>query len=177
MPHERWTRWELAHKRPRQVGANPKGIFDRTAIGFRSTPVRVEIERGRVAFFSQVIGATNPIHWDAGVARAAGFADVVAPATFAAVIDAAANEQRVRQNEKSILAVINCDRGFLHGEERYDYHGLILAGETLVVECEVADFEDKKGGALELAHLKSTIRHEKRGLLVSMTRSLIHRLA
>ena len=119
--------------------------FHRTAIGFLSTPVRVEIERGRVAFFSQVIGATNPIHWDAGVARAAGFADVVAPATFAAVIDAAANEQRVRQNEKSILAVINCDRGFLHGEERYDYHGLILAGETLVVECEVADFEDKRG--------------------------------
>ena len=37
----------------------------------------------------------------------------------------------------------------LHGEQRFDYHAPVCAGDTLRFESKVSDIYDKKGGALE----------------------------
>ena len=41
------------------------------------------------------------------------------------------------------------DIGIEHGEQRFDYHAPVCAGDTLRFESKVSDIYDKKGGALE----------------------------
>jgi acyl dehydratase len=157
--------------------SNPKGIFKRETAGSFSEMEQVEVERGRIQFFSDTIGDTNPVHRDRGAAVAAGYPAVVAPPTFAVVINAIANEHAARAGRVSVHERLGSDmRYLLHGEESYTYHGPIFAGDTVEVQGEVLGFEDKKGGALELARMVIHIRHPERGPLVDITRTLIHRL-
>lgn len=157
--------------------SNPKGIFNRAAAGHVSEVEQVEVERGRIAFFSETIGETNPVHSGRVAAQAAGHPDVLCPPTFAIVINTIASDQSAKRGQPSMLEVINCDMRFLlHGEEAYTYHGPIFAGDIVEVQTEILGFDDKKGGALELAQMQTHIRHPKRGPLVDITRTLLHRL-
>lgn len=159
------------------IAPNPRGLFDRSTVGQTTEPVVFTVEVGRISFFADVLGETAQIHHDRATARAAGHPDVVAPPTFAMVVDLEAGRTLDRQGHKSLLKLIGCDlTRLLHGEERCDYSGLIYAGDRLTIETEVVGFEDKKGGALELAHLRARISHPERGVLVTITRSLVHRL-
>ena len=137
----------------------------------------VRIERGRIAFFAEVLGLTDRVHFDLEAARAEGHPDLVAPPSFATVIEAAANDELRRRGERSTLDRIGCDyRYLLHGDERYEYHGPIFAGDEVALTTTVTDFYDRKGGAMEFVTLRSVIEHATRGALVSATRSLLHRL-
>lgn len=159
------------------VQGNPRGIFDRSTLGARTEAVEFEVEAGRVIFFAETVGETDPIHRDREAARAAGYPDVVAPATFAMVVDLEAGRLIEKRGGMGGLTLVNSDfRRLLHGEERYDYGGLIFAGDVLTVRTDVVGFEDKKGGALEFAHLRTLISHPARGPLVTITRSVLHRL-
>ena len=153
------------------------GIFDRSSAGHESPPIDVIVERGAVAFFAETIGETNPIHSDAEAARAAGHPDVMAPVTYPVVIDMAAAKESERKGMPALLEVIKADmRYLLHGNENYDYHGPIFAGDTVQVISRVKGFSDAKGGKLEIAHLEMEIRHPGRGTLTVARRDLIHRL-
>ncbi|MEZ6024317.1 MAG: MaoC family dehydratase N-terminal domain-containing protein [Hyphomonadaceae bacterium] len=137
----------------------------------------MQVERGRIRFFAQVLGETNPIHLDVDAARAAGHPDLVAPPTFFMVIEALANEERARKGGVGLLQLLKCDyRYLLHGDERYFYESPIYAGDEVEISAQVLDFYDKKGGAMEFATCESKITHAKRGVLVRATRTLLHRL-
>lgn len=160
-----------------QLAAKPKGIFDRTKRGTRLGPIVVPIERGRIRFFSRVLGETDPIHFDVAEARAKGYPDLVAPPSFFMPIEAAANEERARLGQLPILNLINCDyRYLLHGDENYEYSGLIFAGDEVVLTTTIVDFYEKKGGAMEFVAIESELSHAERGLLVRARRTLLHRL-
>ncbi|SFL30409.1 FAS1-like dehydratase domain-containing protein [Shimia haliotis] len=153
------------------------GIFDRTTQGHVTPAVEVTLERGAIAFFAETIGETNSVHLDAAAAQAAGHPDVLAPATYAVVVGTFAGQQATRQGQPDLLTLINGDlRVLLHGTEGYDYHGPMYAGDTVSVENEITGFTDAKGGALEIAHVTTRISHAERGLLVTATRGIIHRL-
>lgn len=157
--------------------SNPKGIFDRATLGLKTPPIFVDVERGQIRFFCKSIGETNPIHSKLEVAIAEGHPDIVAPVTFPIAIMMSANESLIGDGDKPGMDLINCDyRRLLHGSERYEYQGLIYGGDRLEVQTEVAGFDDKKGGLMELAFLKTTIRHKERGLLVTASSTAIHRL-
>lgn len=160
-----------------QIATNPKGLFRRDRMGQSTAPVKVAIERGRIRFFAEVLGETNPIYFDLEAARAQGYPDLVAPPSFFMVIEAEADKGRAARGEMSGLEFVGADfRYLLHGSERYDYHGPIFAGDEVSLTMEVLDFFDKKGGALEFVTLRSSVTHADRGLLVSATRTLLHRL-
>lgn len=155
----------------------PRGLFDRATVGLVTEPVEVRVEAGRISFFAETLGENDPVHHDRKAARAAGFPEIPAPPTFAMVIDLEAGRIARRLGRQSVFDRIGCDyTRLLHGEERYDYSGTILAGDRVTIETEVIGFEDKKGGALEIAHLRATIRHPERGVLVTISRALVHRL-
>ncbi len=157
---------------------NPKGIFDRSSKGKILEPVKVIVERGKIRFFTKVLGETNPIHFDVTAARSKGYPDLVAPPSFFTAIDASANEERARQGQTSIAAIVNCDfRYLLHGAETYEYLGLIFAADELTMTTLITDFYDKKGGDLEFVTFVSVLEHAERGVLVRATRNLLHRLA
>lgn len=156
---------------------NPRGVFNRTAVGAKTKPVSYAVEKGRIAFFCDVVGETNPIHFDEEAARKAGFATIVAPPTFPIVIDLETTNAARRLGFTPVFDLVRCDlRYLLHGSERYEYSGHILAGDEITIKHEVLGFEDKKGGALEFCHVRSSLTHPERGEVVAIRRSFVHRL-
>jgi acyl dehydratase len=155
----------------------PKGIFDRSTKGRVLEPITVQVERGRIQFFAQVLQLTDPIHFEVNAAREQGYPDLVAPPSFFTVLDQAANEARGRRGQPSAAALVNVDfRYLLHGDEAYEYLNPIFAGDEVTLTTSILDFYDKKGGAMEFVTLASELRHAERGVLVCATRNLLHRL-
>ena len=155
-----------------------KRIFDRTTKGTTTPPVALTLERGALRFFARTIGETNPIYLDAEAARAAGHPDILAPASYAAVVATLAGHEARRQGLPDLIEVIHGDlHRLLHGSESYTYHGPLYARDTLHVTHEITDFADIKGATLERAHITTRITHPTRGLLVETKRTLIHRLS
>ena len=119
-------------------------MIDKQFIGYEVPPTLWDVEKGRIRFFAQVIGATDPIYFDARAAQAAGYRNVVAPPTF---IFGAESDSGVLM---TLLDTLKIDlRKVLHGEQRIDYHAPVCAGDTLRFQTRVSDIYDKKGGALE----------------------------
>jgi len=156
----------------------PKGLFDRSKAGTSTPPVTVAVERDRIHFLCKVLGITNPVHHDVAAARAAGYPDLLAPPSFPMVVEAMADDERARRGQTNLLDLLRCDfRRLLHGGETYTYHGQIFAGDEVELVTEIRGFQDKKGGALEIAEVGLRITHPERGVLVTADRTLIHRLA
>lgn len=156
---------------------NPRGLFDRSALGRSTEPVEVEVERGRVQFFAKVLGETDSVHSDLSIARAQGHPDLVAPPSFFMVIQALADEALKRRGLLGANELVRCDfRRLLHGDETYTYSGFVYAGERLTLSTTVLDFFDKKGGALEFVTLSSAVTHAERGVVLRTRRTLLHRL-
>jgi acyl dehydratase len=119
-------------------------MIDKKFIGYEVPPTLWDVEKGRIRFFAEVIGVTDPIHLDAAAAKAAGYRNVVAPPTF---IFGAESDSGVLMK---LLDTLKIDlRKVLHGEQRFDYHAPVCAGDTLRFQTRVTDIFDKKGGALE----------------------------
>ena len=55
------------------------------AIGKPYEPVRYAVGREKIREYARAVGETNPVHLDVEAARAAGYADLVAPPMFAVV--------------------------------------------------------------------------------------------
>lgn len=119
-------------------------MIDKKFIGYEVPPTLWDVEKGRIRFFAEVIGLTDPIHLDAAAAKAAGYRNVVAPPTF---IFGAESDSGVLMK---LLDTLEIDlRKVLHGEQRFDYQAPVCAGDTLRFQTRVTDIFDKKGGALE----------------------------
>ena len=130
-------------------------MIDKKFIGYELPPTLWDVEKGRIRFFAEVIGATDPIYFDASAAQAAGYRNVVAPPTF---IFGAESDSGVLM---TLLDTLKIDlRKVLHGEQRFDYHAPVCAGDTLRFQTRVADIYDKKGGALEFVVNDSKVTNQ-----------------
>jgi acyl dehydratase len=119
-------------------------MIDKKHIGYAPPPILWDVEKGRIAFFAKVIGLTDPIHTDEAAARAAGYRGIVAPPTF--IFGAPGDSGETMK----LIETLEIDLGkVLHGEQRFDYHAPVCAGDTLRFQSKVSDIYDKKGGALE----------------------------
>ncbi len=119
-------------------------VIDKKHIGYAPSPTLWDVEKGRIAFFAKVIGLTDPIHTDEAAAKAAGYRGTVAPPTF--IFGAPGDSGETMK----LIETLEIDLGkVLHGEQRFDYHAPVCAGDTLRFESRVSDIYDKKGGALE----------------------------
>ncbi len=119
-------------------------MIDKKFIGYEVPPTLWDVEKGRIRFFAEVIGAADPIHLDESAAKASGYRNVVASPTF---IFGAESDSGVLMK---LLDTLKIDlRKVLHGEQRFDYHAPVCAGDTLRFQTRVVDIYDKKDGALE----------------------------
>src|ERR1700760_5173290 len=55
------------------------------AVGRSGPPTTYQVGREKMREYATVLGIENPVHFDVGAARDAGFRDVVAPPMFAVV--------------------------------------------------------------------------------------------
>ena len=86
------------------------------------------VGREKIREFARSIGDESPLSHDVAAAQAAGFADVVAPPTFAFVVSFQAAAVAIQD------PTIGIDYSrVVHGEQRFVYSRPIVAGDELVV--------------------------------------------
>jgi len=104
------------------------------------------VGREKVREFSRAVFATHPINHDPGAARAAGHADIVAPPTFAVVVQEATLAQLLSEPD----AGIDFTR-VVHGDQRFSYSRAIVAGDTLTATLAVTSIKTLGGHSMVTA--------------------------
>ena len=101
------------------------------------------VGREKVREFARAVFADDPQHVDPSAARALGYADVVAPPTFAMVVQDLTLQQLLAEPDSGIeLSRV------LHGEQRFSYSRPIVAGDELTATLAVTGVRAVGGNAM-----------------------------
>lgn len=101
------------------------------------------VGREKVREFARAVFATHPVHLDPEAARAAGYADVVAPATFPVLIQQLTLDQLLADPD----AGIDFSR-VVHGEQRFSYTRPVTAGDLLTGQLTITSVKTLGGNAM-----------------------------
>jgi len=88
----------------------------------------------------------SPVHLDPEEARAAGYADVIAPPTFAVVVQQATLDQLIDDEE----AAVDFSR-VVHGDQSFSYTRPIVAGDELTATLTVTSVKQLGGHSMVTA--------------------------
>src|SRR5262245_13260075 len=118
-------------------------MTDKSLIGRVLNQGKVEVEKGRLRFFAQATGQSDPIYIDESAARDAGHPGLPVPPTFLFCLNSEVADL------EDMLRTLQLDLGrILHAEQAFDYRRMAHAGDTLSFETRVDEVFEKKGGAL-----------------------------
>jgi acyl dehydratase len=104
------------------------------------------VGREKVREFASAVFSTSPLNYDADAAVAAGYPDVVAPPTFAVVVQ----ERTLAQLLEAPDAGIDFSR-VVHGDQRFSYSRPIVAGDELVAQLTVSSVKSLGGHSMVTA--------------------------
>lgn len=102
-----------------------------------------QVGREKVREFSAAVGATLAVHHDLEAARAAGYADLVAPTTFAVIIAQQAEAQLIQDP----AADIDFSR-VVHADERFVHSRPLVAGDEVLTTLHVESIKERAGLAM-----------------------------
>ncbi len=106
-------------------------MVDHSAVGRRLAPVTAHVEPGRLRFFRETLGESNPVYNDAAAAKAAGYAATPVPPTYLFCLEMMDAEQAFE-----FLTVLGADLAqVLHGEQRFAYKAPVMVGDTLLLRA------------------------------------------
>ena len=110
------------------------------AIGHVFPPVVYAVGREKIREYAAAVGETNPLHTDLDAARAAGYADLVAPPMFVVVytspaIAAAFFDPTVAMDVTRMV----------HGAQEFAWGPLVVVGDEIVTAVEVTDISERGG--------------------------------
>lgn len=114
--------------------------IDLSVIGLESDEATWKVEEGKVREFARAVGITDPLCTDPEAARAAGFKGVVAPPTFAIT----AGQWAPTWESAARTCGFELTR-LLHGEQHFELHRPICAGDVLVGRKRIVDLYEKEG--------------------------------
>jgi len=110
------------------------------AVGRVFAPVSYAVGREKIREYATAVGETNPLHSDLDAARAAGHADVVAPPMFAVVYTSPAI------GPAFLDPAVGMDFArMVHGAQEFTWGPLVVAGDEIVTEVEVAEISARGG--------------------------------
>src|SRR3954471_6374442 len=113
---------------------------NKDAVGKKWDPVTYQASRAKIAEYARVIGAENPIHFEVGAAKAAGYRDVVAPPMFCVVYSAPAMGPAVLDPEVGInLAAM------VHGGQEFEWGEPVCSGDEITTTATCGDIYEKNG--------------------------------
>jgi acyl dehydratase len=121
------------------------------AIGKTYPAVTYAVGREKVREFASAVGEEGTLHHDPEAARAAGYADVVAPPMFAVVY----------ASKAVAPALFDPDVGIdfarmVHGGQDFVWGPPVVAGDEVATEVEVKDVADRGGLAFYVFESRST---------------------
>ncbi len=108
------------------------------AIGKTFDPVTYAVGREKIREYAAAVGETNPLHSDVEAARAAGYADVVAPPMFAVVY----------AGRSVIPALFDPEVGLnfammVHGAQEFRWGPLVVAGDEITTTATMKDISER----------------------------------
>ena len=152
-------------------------MLDRTFIGKKLPLIRFQVDASKIQELALALGDDNPLFHDSDAAQGAGYPDIVAPLTFPTLFrfwggGAAGAETRTLLGEMGadLLRV-------LHGEEEYEYHGLLHPGDEITGEVEIVDIERKEGrsGVMDFVRTQATYRNQDDEIVVIVRATMVVR--
>lgn len=117
---------------------------------FPPTPAYL-VGREKVREFARAVFADAPLHTDLEAARALGYADVVAPPTFAMVIQDQTLQQLLAEPDSGIVLSRT-----IHGEQRFAYTRPIVAGDELTATLRVTAVRAVGGNSMVTSEAEIT---------------------
>jgi acyl dehydratase len=117
------------------------------------------VGREKVREYAHAVGETDPLYHDPEAARAAGFADVVAPPMFAAVYCAPAIGPAILDPEVGIDFA-----RMVHGAQEFAWSEPVVAGDKITTEATLEESFERGGLKYYVFRTTST---NQRGELVS----------
>ena len=111
-----------------------------SAVGKVFAPVTYAVGREKIREYAHAVGETNPLHSDLEAARAAGYADLVAPPMFAVVytspaIGAAFFDEDVGMDFARMV----------HGAQAFTWHEPVVAGDEITTVAAHEDTSERGG--------------------------------
>ncbi|HXR28008.1 MAG TPA: MaoC family dehydratase N-terminal domain-containing protein [Solirubrobacteraceae bacterium] len=110
------------------------------AIGKTYEPVRYAVGREKIREYARAVGETNPLHLDLDAARAAGYADLVAPPMFAVVYSAPAVGPPIFDPEIELNFAM-----MVHGGQEFVWGPPVVAGDEITTTAGVKDIHESDG--------------------------------
>jgi acyl dehydratase len=101
------------------------------------------VGREKVREFARAVFSDEPQHLDTTAAQALGYADVVAPPTFAMVVQDQTLQQLLAEPDSGIVL-----QNVLHAEQRFAYTRPIVAGDELTATLTVTGIRTLGGNAM-----------------------------
>ena len=160
---------------------------DTSIIGRETGRARVQVERAPLANFAKAVKDDNAVYSDVNAAEAAGFDGVPAPPTFGFALEFWGRYPEPQQGLKpvegnpmfEVIGKLMQNGGLvLHGEQEFEYHRPIVAGDVLRSEGKVVDAYEKesKGKTMTFVVSETVWSDDKTGEPVLTARfNLIHR--
>ncbi|SIT68367.1 Acyl dehydratase [Microbacterium sp. RU33B] len=109
------------------------------------------VGREKVREFARAVFATDPQHTDPAAAQALGYADVVAPPTFAMVIQDQTLQILLAEPDSGIVLART-----VHADQRFRYSRPIVAGDELTGTLSVTGVRAIGGNALVTSEAEIT---------------------
>ena len=110
-------------------------MITRDLIGRTSAAVTLDVEKGHIRRFVEAIGETDPVYVDEAAALAAGHPRIPAPPTFAIAL---------RPNDARSGVDIDWTK-LLHGEQEFELHRPLYAGDQVTLTQRITDVYEKQG--------------------------------
>ena len=106
-------------------------------------PEAYEVTRVKIREFAEAVGDTAPVYTDPTAAKAAGYADVVAPPTFPVILGMAGSAQAIADPELGV----DFSR-VVHGDQGFCYSRPLVAGDVLDTVTRITDVKALGGNEL-----------------------------
>jgi acyl dehydratase len=117
------------------------------------------VGREKIKEYALAVGETNPLHLDHEAARAAGYADVVAPPMFAVVYSSRSIGPAILDPEVGINFAL-----MVHGAQEFRWGPLVVAGDEITTTVTVQDISERGGMGF---YVFETVSENQRGQRVA----------
>ena len=113
---------------------------NRNAVGNTYPPHTYAVGREKIREYASAVGETNPLHHDLNAARAAGYADLVAPPMFAVVYAGLAMTKPLFDPDVGVDFA-----HMVHGAQEFRWGPLVVAGDEIETATTVKDINERGG--------------------------------
>ena len=110
------------------------------AVGKEYAPVLYAVGREKIREYAAATGETSPVCLDLEAARAAGYADVVAPPMFVVVYSAPALGPAILDPDVGINFAT-----MVHGGQEFVWGAPVVAGDEITTATTVKDISERSG--------------------------------